>query len=147
MPAEGRGGCQVAISSGISAFAQGKEEQMQTKIDRIRELSKKNRNRKFMSLYHLINEKLLLECCRELDPDKATGIDGVDKELYVENVSGNIMELADKLKDKSYQPNPTKRVYIPKDNGDIIFGRQNGTDGSCENNRGNIWAGIFTLYL
>lgn len=42
----------------------------------------------------------------------------MDKELYGENVSGNIMELVDKLKDKSYRPKPTKRVYIPKDNGD-----------------------------
>ena len=39
MPAEGRGGCQVALSREISAFAQEKEEQMQTKIDRVRELS------------------------------------------------------------------------------------------------------------
>lgn len=108
----------MALSREISAFAQEKEEQMQTKIDRIRELSEENRNRKFVSLFHLINERLLLECYWELDPDKATGIDGVDKELYGENVSGNIMELVDKLKDKSYRPKPTKRVYIPKDNGD-----------------------------
>lgn len=118
MLAEGRGGCQVALSREISAFAQEKREQMQTKIDRVRELSKENRNRKFVSLYHLVNEQLLLECYWELDPDKATGIDEVDKELYGENVSGNIMELVDKLKDKSYQPRPTKRVYVPKDNGD-----------------------------
>ncbi|MDE7312887.1 MAG: group II intron reverse transcriptase/maturase, partial [Eubacterium sp.] len=59
-----------------------------------------------------------MECYWELGPDKATGIDGVDKELYGENVSGNIMELVDKLKNKSDQPKPTKRVYIPKDNGD-----------------------------
>lgn len=73
MPAEGRGGCQVALSREISAFAQEKEEQMQTKIDRIRELSKENRNCKFVSLYHLINEQQLLECYWELDPDKAGG--------------------------------------------------------------------------
>lgn len=108
----------MALSREISAFAQEKGEQMQTKIDRIRELSQENRNRKFVSLYHLINEQLLLECYWELDPDKATGIDGVDKELYGENVSGNIMELVDKLRNKSFQPKPTKRVYIPKDNGD-----------------------------
>ena len=54
----------------------------------------------------------------QLGPDKAPGIDEADKELYGENVSGNIMELVDKLKDKSDQPKPTKRVYVPKDNGD-----------------------------
>lgn len=118
MPEEGRGGCRVALSREISAFAQEKEEQMQTKIDRIRELSEEDRNCKFVSLYHLIDEELLLECYWELAPDKAVGIDGVDKELYGENVSGNIMELVEKLKDKKYQPKPTRRVYIPKDNGD-----------------------------
>ena len=112
------GGCRVALSKEISAFAQEKEEQMQTKIDRVRELLKEDRNRKFVSLYHLINEQLLLECYWELDPDKATGIDGVDEELYGENVSGNIMELVDRLRDKSFQPKPIRRVYIPKDNGD-----------------------------
>ncbi len=39
MPVEGRGGCQVALPREIFALAQDKEEQMQTKIDRIRELS------------------------------------------------------------------------------------------------------------
>ena len=42
----------------------------------------------------------------------------VDEELYGENVSGNIMELVDRLRDKSFQPKPIRRVYIPKDNGD-----------------------------
>ena len=108
----------MALSKEISAFAQEEEEQTQTKIDRIRKLSEENRNCKFVSLYHLINEELLLECYWELDPDKAVGIDGVDKELYGENVSGNLMELVEKLKNKSYQPKPARRVYIPKDNGD-----------------------------
>ncbi len=40
------------------------------------------------------------------------------KELYGENVSGNIMELVDKQKNKSFQPKPTRLVYVPKDNGD-----------------------------
>ena len=108
----------MALSREISAFAQEKEERMQTKIDRIRELSQGDRNCKFVSLYHLINEELLLECYWELDPDKATGIDGVDKEIYGENVSGNIMELVERLKNKSFRPKPSKRVYISKDNGD-----------------------------
>ena len=34
-----------------------------------------------------------------------------------------------------------------KDRWDIILGRQNGTDGACENNRGNLWAGVFRLYV
>ena len=85
---------------------------MQTKIDRIRELSQENRNCKFVSLYHLINEQLLLECYWELDPDKATGIDGVDKELYGENISENIMELVDKLRNKSYQPKCHSANYL-----------------------------------
>lgn len=90
---------------------------MGTKIDRIRKLSENNVNMQFTSLYHLINEELLLECYWELDPNKALGIDGVDKELYGENVTGNLMELVEQLKKHAYRPRPTRRVYIPKNNG------------------------------
>lgn len=53
---------------------------METKLQRIAEMSQKDAGIKFTSLYHMINEELLLECHKELNKKKAVGIDGISKE-------------------------------------------------------------------
>ena len=70
------------------------------------------------SAVHL-NEDLLKECHRELDGKKAVGIDKVTKEEYGKQLDSNIAELVKRLKNKSYKPLPTRRVYIPKANGKL----------------------------
>ena len=59
---------------------------MGTKLDRISEISVKNPQMKFSSLYHLLNEELLRECHKELDGKKATGVDKVTKAEYEINL-------------------------------------------------------------
>ena len=90
---------------------------MATKLDRISELSAQNPSMVFTSLYHLINYDLLLESHRELDGDKATGVDDVTKVEYEANLNENLTDLVERLKRKSYKPQPSLRVYIPKANG------------------------------
>jgi group II intron reverse transcriptase/maturase len=90
---------------------------MGTKLDRIREMSEGNPKMVFTSLYHLINEDLLRKCHRELDGDKATGVDNVTKAEYEANLDENLRNLVESLKRKNYKPLPSLRVYIPKANG------------------------------
>lgn len=90
---------------------------METKLQRIAEMSQKDAGIKFSSLYHMINEELLLECHKELDKKKAVGIDGISKDEYSENLEKNLKLLVEKLITKSYKPSPVKRVQIPKENG------------------------------
>ena len=71
----------------------------------------------FTSVGHLINEEMLIECHRDMDGDKAVGIDGVTKEMYGDNLEANVKALVERLKRKSYKPQPARRVEIPKDNG------------------------------
>jgi retron-type reverse transcriptase len=52
-----------------------------------------------------------------MDKNKAAGIDGVNKDMYEENLDANLERLVRALKKKSYRPQPVKRVHIPKDNG------------------------------
>jgi len=73
----------------------------------------------FTSLYHLINEDLLRECHREIDGKKATGVDNVTKAEYEANLEENLKDLVARLKRKSYKPQPSLRVYIPKVNGKL----------------------------
>ena len=87
---------------------------MQSKLNLIANMAKADRNMKFSSLVHHINELNLLECYRELKRNKASGIDGVTVESYGENLHDNIHDLVQRLKSKQYKHQPVRRVYIPK---------------------------------
>ena len=97
---------------------------METKLVRIAEISATSKHPIFTSVYHLINEDMLKQCHKELDGNKAVGIDKVTKDEYGKNLDRNIKELVQRLKNKSFKPLPSGiasyeelRVYIPKGNG------------------------------
>ena len=90
---------------------------METKLERITQLSKENPEMVFTSVGHLINEELLKDCHKQMDGRKAVGIDGVSKEEYGKNLEENLKDLVERLKRKAYRPKPARRVEIPKDNG------------------------------
>ena len=92
---------------------------MGTKLERIAEISATTKKPEFTSLYHLVNFDLLIECHNELDGKKAVGIDRLTKAEYETNLWNNIADLVQRLKNKSYKPLPTRRVYIPKANGKL----------------------------
>ena len=60
---------------------------------------------------------MLKQCHKELDGSKAVGIDKVTKDEYGKNLDRNIKDLVQRLKNKSFKPLPSLRVYIPKANG------------------------------
>lgn len=95
----------------------GAEKIMETKLVRIAEISATSKHPIFTSVYHLINEDMLKQCHKELDGNKAVGIDKVTKDEYGKNLDRNIKELVQRLKNKSFKPLPSLRVYIPKGNG------------------------------
>lgn len=90
---------------------------MGTKLERISQLSRENPEMVFTSIGHLVNKELLKECHEKMDGDKAVGIDGVTKEEYDGNLEENLTRLVERLKKKSYKPQPARRVEIPKENG------------------------------
>ena len=89
-------------------------EPVETKLLRIAAKARRERELKFVNLYYLMNEELLLKCFRRLSEDKAAGIDEVTKEEYAENLEANIKELVSRLHRMAYRPQPVRRVYIPK---------------------------------
>lgn len=89
-------------------------ETVETKLLRIAAKARKESKFQFTSLYHLMNEELLLECFRRLSEDKAAGIDEVTKNEYAENLEANISNLVGRLHRMAYRPQPVRRVYIPK---------------------------------
>lgn len=90
---------------------------METKLRRITEMSKEDAKIEFTSLYHLLNKELLFMCHKELDKNKAVGIDGVNKAAYEGKLDENLINLVLRLKNKAYKPQASLRIQIPKDNG------------------------------
>ena len=86
-----------------------------TKLALISERAQKNPKFQFTSLAHLLNEGFLKECYWGLGRDRASGIDGVSWKEYGERLDENIINLVARLKGKRYKPQPSRRVYIPKD--------------------------------
>ena len=89
---------------------------METKLARIAEISRERPKEVFTSIYHFLNKDLLMLCHKELDGKKATGLDGVTKAEYEENLEENIEQLEKELQNMRYKPSPAKRVYILKAN-------------------------------
>ena len=74
----------------------GTEKLMGTKLERIAEISASTPKPEFTSLYHLINTEMLNQCHKELDGNKAAGIDKVTKAAYEEHLEeskSRLMEL------------------------------------------------------
>jgi RNA-directed DNA polymerase len=94
------------------------EESVATKLQRIAEKANSEPNFQFTSLFHLMNEELLLGCFEQLRTNAASGIDGVTKEQYAEQLPENLRQLMDRLHRMAYIPQPVMRVYIPKPGSD-----------------------------
>lgn len=90
---------------------------METKLVRIAQIAKERPKEVFTSLYHHLNEEMLVKCHQELKGDKAVGVDEITKANYAENLTENIHHLVEALKRHSYKPQPVKKVYIPKADG------------------------------
>lgn len=74
---------------------------------------------KLQTLMHKVNkETLKLQHDKQLR-NKASGIDGVTKEEYGNNLDNNLENLINKMKAFSYKPQAVRRTYIPKANGKL----------------------------
>ena len=92
---------------------------MQTKLNLITNLARKDRKLKFNNLIHLINGNNLKQCFRELKKNKAIGLDGVTVEEYGMELDKNVLLLLERMKQWKYRPQPVRRVYIEKSNGKL----------------------------
>jgi group II intron reverse transcriptase/maturase len=88
-----------------------------TKLQRIGELSANDKTMMFNNIGHIISLEWLCELYRELDGSKATGIDGITKEMYGKNLDDNLKELICRIRRGTYRPKPSRLVEIPKEDG------------------------------
>ena len=92
---------------------------MQTKLNLITEHTIKDKDFKFTSLAHLLNEISLKECFHMLKKNKAPGQDKVTYEEYGDYLFTNIQKLVKRMKTGKYYPQPVRRVYISEGEGKV----------------------------
>ena len=72
------------------------------------------KHERVQTLMHYVNKQNLIEEHRQQQRGKATGIDGVNKKVYGENLDANIDDLLTRMKTFGYRPQAVRRTYIPK---------------------------------
>ncbi len=88
---------------------------MGTDLTRIGEKARKEPELVFTSLYHHISDVDNLRACYDtLRANKASGVDGVTKAEYGENLEENLRDLSARLKRMGYRPGPKRRSYVEK---------------------------------
>ena len=90
---------------------------MQTKLDLITEIARRDRKGRIYNVAYLLNEENLKECFGLLKKGKAAGIDGITLKEYEANLGENLRGLVGRMKRQAYKPQPVRRTYIPKTNG------------------------------
>jgi RNA-directed DNA polymerase len=92
-------------------------ETVSTRLQRIAELAREDRQRSFLSLAHHIDVELLREAFRRTRKDGAPGVDGQTAAAYGERLEENLQSLLDRFKSGTYKAPPVRRAHIPKGDG------------------------------
>jgi group II intron reverse transcriptase/maturase len=88
---------------------------METKLASIAARAKADGALRFTSIGHLVGAEALKQSHEAMKTGKASGVDDMTKEQYGEQLEENVEQLVERLKRKSYKPQPARRTYIPKD--------------------------------
>jgi RNA-directed DNA polymerase len=92
---------------------------MQTKLNLITEIARRDGKCKINNAAYLLNAENLKECFRMLKKGKAAGVDGINIEEYENKLDENLTDLVERMKSQTYKPQPVRRAYIPKANGKV----------------------------
>ena len=88
-----------------------------THLELVGAKAKKERGTRFENLLSHIKAGLLVEAFCRLRKDAAAGVDQETWSEYSVNLDERLRDLQDRVHRGSYQPQPVRRVYIPKADG------------------------------
>ncbi len=115
-PVEQRTGTEGNAAQQSTRRAQYRESVSQA-LDRIRRVASQRKKEKFTALLHHIDAEHLEEAFFNLKENAAPGVDGLTWRAYEENLDSNIADLHLRLHKGAYRALPSRRVYIPKPDG------------------------------
>ena len=70
---------------------------------------------KVQNLASYIDVDLLRAIHRRMAKNKASGVDKVTKDEYEINLDDKLKNLVARMKNGTYRPNPSRRVFLPKE--------------------------------
>jgi group II intron reverse transcriptase/maturase len=90
---------------------------MQRSLRGIANRARSHPKHRFGNLYGELNEELLTDSYRRMNPKAAPGVDRVDYRRYGQELEGNVRSLVERLKSGSYRARLVRRRHIPKGKG------------------------------
>src|SRR5712692_7431669 len=115
-PVEPRAGAKGNASQHSTDRAQSRGTVSQA-LERIRQAARERKTERFTALLHHISSELLAEAFDELREDAAPGVDGLTWWDYEADLERNLEDLHARVHRGAYRALPSRRVYIPKDDG------------------------------
>jgi len=86
---------------------------------RIHQIAKQNRSLQFDNLLHHLTCKQLTQAYQHLNKRSAKGVDGHSWASYGAQLNTRIEDLHSRIHKMKYKPQPVKRIWIPKANGEL----------------------------
>ena len=92
-------------------------ENVSQELGHVRIAARQRRKEKFTSLLHHVNPATLRMGFHAIKRDAAPGVDGVTWETYEQDLDHRIEELHTRVYTGAYRAQPSRRSYIPKEDG------------------------------
>src|SRR3981081_3909770 len=86
-------------------------------LERIRQAARQRKKERFTSLLHHVDPAMLRTAFYAMKRDAAPGVDGMTWETYEEDLDRRIEDLHARVKRGAYRAVPSRRSYIPKEDG------------------------------
>src|SRR5271165_6428373 len=115
-PVEPRTGTKGNANQHRTRRAQDRESVSQA-LERVRLAARRGKKEKFTSLLHHINPEMLRAAFYAMKRDAAPGVDGVTWDTYEQGLDHSIEDLHRKVRSGAYRARPSRRSYIPKEDG------------------------------
>ena len=88
-------------------------------LERVRQAARQKKKERFTALLHHVAPAMLRTAFYALKRDAAPGIDGMTWEAYEADLDRRIEELHARVKSGAYRASPSRRSYIPKEDGEV----------------------------
>jgi len=115
-PVEPRTGTKGNVGQQSTRRAQDRESVSQA-LERVRQAARQGKKEKFTSLLHHVDTAMLRTAFYAMERDAAPGVDGMTWETYERDLDRRIEELYARVKSGAYRALPSRRSYIPKEDG------------------------------
>src|SRR5438309_11575685 len=86
-------------------------------LERVRQAARQRKKERFTSLLHHVGPAMLRTAFYAMKRDAAPGVDGMTWETYEEDLDRRIEDLHARVKRGAYRALPSRRSYIPKEDG------------------------------